>query len=147
MVAARQGNEGVVRYLLDFGIDPSIPKDHRDSIISAAAESGDIRMVHLILYPEYKLDVSSPLFAYPILLAAQIRNLTTRMKIMNTLWTRKNVINKPRLWTDVLFKACRLNDPELAEFVLTDGAENIYDRASIPLSIKHPLLAPTWYRN
>ena len=141
--ASRRANEGISRYLLEAGVDLSIADDEgEDSVISAAAESGKVRLIELLLLPSHELDTSSVGYENAILAAAELPDTTARMAVVKSLWAHAGSIYKPRIRTEMLYGACKVNDPPLADFILKDGPANIYDASPCMF---HPLIAAFEY--
>jgi ankyrin repeat protein len=138
LVAARQGNQDVIKYLLDAGFNANTTTKHYCAII-AAAESGKIHLIELLLRPEYQVEKSGVSYEDAILFAAEHLDPVARLEMVKILFAHAEVI-KPQIRFDVLFRASELNDPELAEFVLAHGPINLYDKANDPRSDFNPLL-------
>lgn len=146
-VAARQGHTRTTQYLLDAGIDATTLVVWDDGL-SAAAQSGKIAIVELFLRPEYKSQSSAYHYEWAVINAAQQLNDLVRIEMVKLLFAY--VTDPPaqkRVRTDLLYSACKVNDPKLAEWVIGNGPASIYDRHSIPTSNTHPLVAATQYQN
>jgi hypothetical protein len=138
LVAARQGNQDVTKYLLDAGVNANTTTGN-DCALIAAAECGKIHLIELLLRPEYQVEKSGVRYEDAILSAAEHPDPVVRLEMVKMLFAHAEVI-EPQARFGVLFRASELDDPELAEVVLAHGPINLYDGASSPHWRINPLL-------
>jgi hypothetical protein len=63
-----------------------------------------------------------------------------RKEIVKILWSSAKIKEKPYVRSEVLCHAGRLNDPEMAEFILADGPADLYDAWNVPPHSGHPVI-------
>lgn len=136
LMAASAGHKEVAEYLLRIGISPN------PSGLAAATRSGKLTIIKMFLGVRYPKGARTSPCGDAMTEAVELPDPNTRMEVIRFLHdSAGDTISDRWAWTDILAKACQMNDMKLAKWIISRGHLNLYAKDDVPGSRGHPLMA------
>jgi hypothetical protein len=138
-VVSQQGHLHSMQLLLEAGFDVNHIGIDRESAIETAASGCNHHLLELLLRPEYGLKCSGDQYKFALHAAADSHDTAIRENV-KTLYLAAEELDQPRTRENLLFRACRRDDMELARWLLADGPVDMYSRVgTVPLKTQSML--------